>query len=62
MTDRLRNIEDSLSEALTLSHLQVEDESGNHSVPVGAQSHFKVVAVAEEFEQMSRIARHRRIN
>ena len=62
MTERLKQIEDALSAGLNLNHLEVIDESGNHSVPDGAQSHFKVVAVADEFAEMTRIARHRRIN
>ncbi len=52
----------SLEENLDLLHLDVVDESGNHSVPSGAESHFKVVAVSEEFQDVSRIERHRRIN
>ena len=45
---------------MSLMHLQVIDESGNHSVPEGAESHFKVVAVAPEFGELKRIDRHRR--
>lgn len=60
--NRAEQIEQSLSCALELAHLQIVDESGNHSVPDGAQSHFKVIAVAEQFAEMSRIARHRLIN
>jgi BolA protein len=59
---RKDRIEQNLADALELIHLEVLDESGNHSVPQGAQSHFKVVAVAESFAQQSRIARHRQIN
>ena len=43
-------------------HLEVENESGNHSVPPGSESHFKVTIVAEQFEGERLIARHRRIN
>ena len=47
---------------LSLLHLEVVDESANHSVPVGAESHFKVVAVSDEFDSQPRIQRHRLIN
>ena len=59
---RAERIEDSLVQSLELQHLEVLDESGNHSVPDGAESHFKVVAVSSEFEGMSRINRHRAVN
>ncbi len=59
---RAERIEQSMADAFVLAHLEVLDESGNHSVPEGAESHFKVVAVAEAFADMTRIARHRAIN
>ena len=55
-------IERKLAEGLNLAHLQVLDESGNHNVPPGSESHFKVVAVAEDFAAERLLARHRRIN
>lgn len=54
-------IETRLREAFTPSHLQVEDESHSHNVPPGAQSHFKVTLVTEEFSGVRRVARHQRI-
>ncbi len=60
--DRAERIERSLDNGLELIHLEVIDESANHSVPQGAQSHFKVIAVASEFEGTQRIARHRLVN
>lgn len=62
MANRAERIEQTLSDAMSLMHLQVIDESGNHSVPEGAESHFKVVAVAPEFGELKRIDRHRRLN
>jgi BolA protein len=55
-------IETKLTEALSPLHLEVINESGNHSVPAGSESHFKVVLVAAEFEGQRLIARHRRVN
>jgi len=62
MLSRADRIEKTLSEALGLLHLEVLDESGNHSGPAGAQSHFKVVAVSADFQDQSRINRHRTVN
>jgi BolA protein len=55
-------IENLLAQALNLAHLEVINESANHNVPAGSQSHFKLVLVTEDFTGMPRIARHRRIN
>lgn len=62
MTNRELRIEQALATGLELSHLEVANESGNHNVPDGAESHFKVVAVADGFAGLTRIARHRLIN
>ena len=62
MSQRAERIEETLDQAIRLDHLEVVDESHNHSVPDGAQTHFKVVAVSAEFDETTRIARHRRIN
>ena len=60
--NRAERIENTLSNEFDLAHLEVLDESGNHSVPEGAESHFKVVTVAAAFDGVSRIQRHRLIN
>ena len=62
MDTRVARIEQRLSDELELLHLEVLDESSNHSGPANAQSHFKVVAVAEEFKDLTRIKRHRLVN
>lgn len=59
---RLQRIELSLDEGLVLLHLDVADESHGHNVSSGSESHFKVVAVSDQFDGMSRLDRHRRIN
>jgi len=51
-----------LADAIDLQHLEVVNESGNHNVPAGSESHFKVVLVSEIFESMPLIARHRQVN
>ena len=44
------------------SHLEVINESSNHNVPIGSESHFKVVMVSEQFEGLRLIQRHRMVN
>ena len=61
MTRKTR-IEQALSAALTPLHLEVTDESHMHSVPEGAESHFKVLVVSEAFTDEKSIGRHRRVN
>ena len=56
------SIEEKLHVALTPSHLEVLNESSNHNVPPGSESHFKVTVVSDEFEGKMLIARHRIIN
>ena len=56
------SIERKLAQGLDLLHLEVVNESGNHNVPPGAESHFKVVAVAGEFDGSRLLERHRRIH
>lgn len=55
-------IERKLAGGLDLAHLQVVNESGNHNVPPGSESHFKVTVVAEAFSGERLLARHRRIH
>ena len=55
-------IEEVLTEALNPLHLEVINESGMHSVPPGSESHFKVIAVSDNFDQQSLVFRHRMIN
>lgn len=51
-----------LNQELTPVYLNVEDESANHHVPQGAETHFKITAVSSRFIDVSRIARHRLLN
>jgi BolA protein len=60
--DREASIHDRLVDALAPVALEIHDESHMHSVPKGAQSHFKVVVVSPAFEGASLVARHRRVN
>ena len=55
-------VEEKLSNALELQHLEVVNESGNHNVPAGSESHFRVVLVSPEFQSKRLVARHRLVN
>ena len=55
-------IEEKLKNDLNLTHIEVINESGNHSVAPGSESHFKLVLVSDDFDGLTLIARHRTIN
>ncbi|WP_372748747.1 BolA family protein [Litorivivens sp.] len=54
-------IEQKLKASLSPSLLQVENESHMHSVPPNSETHFKVVAVAQCFNGMRKVARHQAV-
>lgn len=56
------DITSKLEETLKPQHLEVVNESHMHNVPPGSESHFKVVAVSDEFNGKMLVARHRLIN
>jgi BolA protein len=51
-----------IDEGLRPAHLEVVDESSQHSVPRGAETHFKVIVVSDAFEGLPPVQRHRRVN
>jgi len=59
---RKDRIQDCLEKGLHPVHLDVIDESHMHSVPVGAESHFKIVVASDEFEGKTLVNRHRAVN
>ena len=54
-------IQRKLAEALSPSHLEVINESDQHSVPPNSETHFKVVIVADRFEGQRKVARHQAV-
>jgi BolA protein len=56
------DIHDTLVDALSPVHLDVINESHQHNVPPGSESHFKVIVVSGAFEDNSLVSRHRSIN
>lgn len=59
---RKQRLQTVLSEHLAPQLLQIDDESHQHHVPVGAESHFKLCIVSKQFQTLSRVARHRLVN
>ena len=62
--DRVATIERMLRAGLSLSEILVKDQSQLHAGHEGAKEgkgHFEVTVVSEEFDGLSRIARHRLI-
>ena len=55
-------IEKKLANDFNPLHLEVINESSNHNVPEGSESHFKVVVVSPVFAGKNLLARHRLIN
>ena len=60
--NRQAEIRSRLAGAFQPLHLEVVDESHMHSVPEGAESHFKVTVVSDVFVGQSLVQRHRAIN
>jgi BolA protein len=57
-----RTIEEKLTTRFEPERLEVLDESANHNVPPGAESHFRVTVVSNVFGDQNLLARHRAIN
>ena len=56
------NIEQKLLNEFSPLHLDVINESHQHNVPKGSESHFKVIIVSDAFEGERLIKRHRAVN
>lgn len=59
---RQDRIKQQVTEVVSPIYLNVEDESLNHHVPQGAETHFKVTVVSLQFINLTRIERHRLLN
>ena len=56
-----QRIREKLTGALAPAHLEVVNESGQHNVPTGSETHFKVVVVSDAFAGKPPIAQHRMV-
>ena len=61
MTSMENHIKSQLELALEPEHCEVVNESSQHSGPA-TESHFKIVVVSSDFDEMKLIDRHRFIN
>lgn len=59
---RKERIQQLITQEITASYLEVENESHRHHVPEGSETHFKITIVSEQFIGLKPIARHRLIN
>ena len=55
------DIENNLKDNLDVSFLEVINESNMHNVPDGAESHFKITVVSNDFDQLRPVQRHQKI-
>ena len=55
------SIEEKLKIELEPSHLEVIDESYLHNVEPGRESHVRIVAVSEKFQDLNLVKRHQLI-
>ncbi|QKQ23683.1 BolA family transcriptional regulator [Candidatus Ruthia endofausta] len=61
MNNMQQHLTEQLQTALSPSHLEVINESHNHSGPA-SESHFKLIVVSDYFNDLKLIERHRFIN
>ncbi len=54
-------IEQKLAKAFQAEILSVENESHQHNVPAGSESHFKVTLVTAQFNDVRKVARHQQV-
>ena len=54
-------IEGKIRAVLEPQHYELVNESGNHAVPKGSETHFKLLVVSKQFEGRSLVLRHRMV-
>ena len=56
-----QRIEGKVKSVLDPQHWELNNESGNHNVPKGSETHFKLLVVCKAFAGKSLIDRHRMV-
>ena len=54
-------LENKIIEQIQPVFLDIINESPNHSVPEGSESHFRVIIVSEKFKDLSTVKRHQMV-
>tara|TARA_E500000178_G_C16768247_1_gene637925 strand:+ start:508 stop:816 length:309 start_codon:yes stop_codon:yes gene_type:complete len=54
-------LESSLTEKLKPSFLDILNESNLHNVPIGSESHFRILIVSDRFENLNVVKRHKMV-
>lgn len=60
--NRSQRIRATLESHLEIEILEVLNESANHNVPPGSESHFRLLVVSPTFASQSRLQRHRALH
>ena len=55
------SIRNKVLSAFQPAFIELENESSNHHVPPGSETHFKLILVSEKFQGVSRVDRQRRV-
>ena len=50
-----------ISSAYKCTQLDVRNESHQHNVPPGSETHFKLLIISDDFEGLTRVKRHQAI-
>tara|TARA_B100000035_G_scaffold281015_1_gene261645 strand:- start:54 stop:365 length:312 start_codon:yes stop_codon:yes gene_type:complete len=53
------NIINTLNKNMSVSSLKIMNESFMHNVPINSETHFKIVIVSDDFNNLSLIDRHK---
>ena len=61
MSSRYHRMYHRLTDTFKPQFLELTDESNQHQVPKGAESHFKVLMVSDAFQELRPLARHQLI-
>lgn len=56
-----QRIQEQLEARFDCHYLEVANESDQHNVPAGSESHFRIVIVSPDFSGETAIARHRSV-
>ena len=55
-------IEQKITQYFQPSYLELINESNQHNVPAGSESHFKLIIVSHVFDGLRLLQRHREVN